>query len=50
LQGLSTLLTPQSLAHLTLGGGAGLSCLFDHPRPPSIHLLIDGLFNLGQRR
>ena len=50
LQGLPTLLTHQSLAHLTLGSGTGLSCLFDHSRPQSIYLLIDGLFNLGQRR
>jgi hypothetical protein len=24
--------------------------LFDHPRSQTIHLLIDRLFNLGQRR
>jgi hypothetical protein len=24
--------------------------LFDHPRAQTIHLLIDGLFNLGQGR
>jgi hypothetical protein len=50
VHGLATLLTHQSLAHLTLGGGAGLSRLFDHPRPQPIHLLIHCLFNLGQRR
>jgi len=33
-----------------LGGGTGLGCLLDHPRAQAIHLLIDGLFNLGQRR
>jgi hypothetical protein len=49
LQWLSTLLTHQSLARLTLGGGTGLSCLFDHPRPQSIHLLIDSLLNFGER-
>jgi hypothetical protein len=50
LQRLSTLLTHQSLAGLTLGGSTGLGCLFDHPRPQPMHLLIDGVFNLGQRR
>jgi hypothetical protein len=50
LQWLSTLLTHQVLAGLTIGGGTGLGCLFDHPRAQPIQLLIDGLFNLGQRR
>ncbi len=50
LQRLSALLTHQSLAHLTLGGCTGLGCLFDHPCSQAIHLLIDRLFNLGQRR
>jgi hypothetical protein len=50
LQGLSTLLTHQSLTGFLLGGGTGLGCLFDHARSQPIHLLIDGLFNLGQRR
>jgi hypothetical protein len=30
--------------------GTGLGCLLDHPRTQPIHVLIDGLFNLGQRR
>jgi hypothetical protein len=47
LQRLSTLLTHQSLAGFTLGCGTGLGCLFDHPRSQPIHLLIDGVFNLG---
>jgi hypothetical protein len=50
LQRLSTLLTHQFLAGFMLGGGTGLGCLFDHPRSQAIHLLIDSLFNLGQRR
>jgi len=50
LQRLSTLLTYQSLAGFTLGGGTGLGCLFDHPRSQAIHLLIDSVFNLGQGR
>ena len=50
LQRLSALLTHQSLAGLTLGCGTRLGCLFDHPRAQPIDLLIDGLFNLGQRR
>jgi hypothetical protein len=50
LQRLSTLLTYQSLTGFTLGDGTGLGCLFDHPRSQTIHLLIDCVFNLGQRR
>src|SRR6266702_6392250 len=50
LQRLSTLLTHQFLAGFTLGGGTGLGCLFDHPRSQTMHLLIDRVFNLGQRR
>jgi hypothetical protein len=50
LQWLSTLLTHQVLARAMLSGGTGLGGLLDHPRAPSIDLLIDGLFNLGQRR
>ena len=50
LQGLSTLLTHQSLAGLTLGCGTGLGCLLDHSGAQPIHVLIDGLFNLGQGR
>jgi hypothetical protein len=47
LQRLPTLLTHQSLTGFTLGGCTRLCCLFDHPRSQPIHLLIDGLFNLG---
>jgi len=50
LQWLSTLLAHQSLAGLALGCCTGLGCLFDHPRSQPIHLLIDGVFNLGQGR
>jgi hypothetical protein len=50
LQWLPTLLTHHSLAGLALGCRTGLGCLFDHPRSHPIHLLIDGLFNLGQGR
>jgi hypothetical protein len=47
LQRLSTLLTHQSLAGFTLGCGTRLGCSFDHPRAQPMHLLIDGVFNLG---
>jgi hypothetical protein len=50
LQRLSTLLTHQFLAGFMLGGCTGLCCLFDHPRSQTIHLLIDRVFNLGERR
>jgi hypothetical protein len=50
LQRVSTLLTHQSLAAFRLGGCTRLGGLFDHPRSQTIHLLIDGLLNLGERR
>jgi len=50
LQRLPTLLTHQSLASFMLSCGTGLCCLLDHPGSQTIHLLIDRLFNLGQRR
>jgi hypothetical protein len=50
LQRLSTLLTHQSLAGFMLGCRTRLRCLFDHPRSQTIHLLIDRVFNLGERR
>jgi hypothetical protein len=50
LQWLPTLLTYQSLAGFALGCDTGLGCLLDHPCSQPMHLLIDGLFNLGQRR
>jgi len=50
LQRLSTLLTHQPLTGFALGCGTGLCCLLDHPRSQSIHLFIDRLFNLGERR
>jgi hypothetical protein len=33
-----------------LGCGTRLCCLLDHPGSQAIHLLIDCLFNLGERR
>jgi hypothetical protein len=50
LQQLSTLLTDQFLAPVMLSGGTGLGCLLDHAGAQAIHVLIDRLFNLGQRR
>ena len=50
LQRLSTLLTHQPLAGFTLGCCTGLCCLLDHPGSQTIQLLIDRLFNLGERR
>lgn len=47
LQWLSTLLTHQVLVRLMRSRGTDLGSLFDHPRPQPIHLLIDGLFDLG---
>jgi hypothetical protein len=47
LQGLPTLLAYQSLAGFTLSRCTGLCCLLDHSGSQTMHLLIDGLFNLG---
>jgi hypothetical protein len=49
LQGRGTLLTDQSLARFAAGGGTGLCGLLDHAGSQPMNLLIDGLFNLGER-
>lgn len=50
LQPLPTLLAHQSLTGFTVGCPTRLCRLPNQLGAQTIHLLIDGLFNLGQRR